>query len=161
MQNPFQPNLRKPWALLCLTALVVYSILPVRGDSLTDIDAISFWLEALMFLLAFPLGDLLASLFYAGDGSIAARFTFWAIALAVGYVQWFSILPALLRRKRARVTTLNLATVGNVAFESGTTPQTASARPEPELSPLHDAPPVPQFNDRGMTPLEIILRDEN
>ena len=28
MQNPFQPNLRKPWILLCASLLLVYTIMP-------------------------------------------------------------------------------------------------------------------------------------
>ena len=155
MTNPFQPNLRKPWLLLCLTAAVTYAILPVRHDSLFDPNALSFWLEVLMFLLAFPLGDLFAFLFYGGGGGIFERFVFWSLALAVGYVQWFHILPALLRRKKSRVTTLNLAAAGNVAF--GAAPATG-ADSAAQLD-RRESPPVPQFDGDGLTPLERVFSE--
>jgi len=158
MQNPFQPNLRKPWLLLCTTALVTYSIMPIRHETLFYFDAPSSLLEALMFLLAFPLGDALMFLFHSAEHGIMERFVFWAMAMGVGYVQWFHIFPALLRRVRPNVTTLNLETAASVA--------SANASPlglnTPQAAPALDAgcPPVPQFNERGMTPLERILRDD-
>ena len=159
MTNPFQPNLRKPWLLLCLTTVVTYAIVPVRHDSLFDLNAFSFWLEAVMFLLAFPLGDLFGLLFYGGEGSIGERFVSWTLALAIGYVQWFHILPALLKRKKARLNTLNLATGGNVAFDPAPDDHTDPARPEAPRIAEREGPPVPQFNHQGMTPLERVLRD--
>lgn len=160
MTNPFQPNLRKPWLLLCISTALTYAVVPVRSDSLFDPNAISFWLETIMFGLAFPLGDLLALAFYTGDGGIIERFLLWSMALAVGYAQWFHIFPALLRGKTPRVTTLNLAAVGNVALESGPAAQTGPASRETKPLAAPTEPPVPQFNDRGLTPLERILRDE-
>lgn len=160
MPNPFQPNLRKPWLLLCVSTALTYAVVPVRGDALFDPDSISSWLEAVMFLLAFPLGDLLALAFYSGEGGVIERFLLWSLAMAVGYAQWFHVFPALLGRKTRRVTTLNLAPLGNVAFGGGPAAQTVRAAPETKPSAAPSEPPVPQFNDRGLTPLERILRDE-
>ena len=84
----------------------------------------------------------------------------WMLALAVGYAQWFHIFPALLGRKNKSVTTLNLAAVGNVAFEGDPAPQTDPATYETKPLSAPNEPPVPQFNDRGLTPLERILRDD-
>ena len=159
MQNPFQPNLRRPWLLLCTTLLVTYSVMPVRHETLFYFNAPSSVLEALMFLLSFPLGDALMFLFHSAQHGIKERFVFWALAMGIGYAQWFHLFPALLRRARPNVTTLNLATAASVA--------SANKRPlgldATEAAPALDAgrPPVPQFNERGMTPLERILRDED
>ena len=157
MQNPFQENLRKPWLLLCTTLLVVYSIMPGEGGTLFFNGASGSFLEALMFLLSFPLGTAAAFPFYSPDYGVFGRFAFWALAMGVGYAQWFHLLPALLRRLPARrPTTLNLSTAAGVA-----PPPAFGSRVTRPLG-LTDAarPPVPQFNDRGQTPLERVFRDE-
>jgi len=158
MQNPFQPNLRKPWLLLCTTLLVLYTIMPGEHSTLFFYHAPSALLEALMFLLAFPLGDAAAALFaYSPRFGAIERFVFWAIAMGFGYAQWFYLFPALLRRRGERED--SAASVESVALHTRTPLGLASA----ETKPLNDAqrPPVPQFNERGLTPLERILRDDS
>ena len=159
MQNPFQENLRKPWLLLCTTLLVVYSIMPVERDTLFFSGAPSSVIEALMFLLSFPLGTSVMFLFHADDLGVFGRFAFWALAMGLGYAQWFHLFPALLRRVTARhpSTTLNLNARAGVVSP----PALGSAVTQPLVLPEAPAhPPVPQFNERGMTPLERVFRDE-
>src|SRR5688572_15686473 len=117
MQNPFQENLRKPWLLLCTSLLVVYSIMPVERETLFFSGAPSSFIEALMFLLSFPLGTAVMFLLHADDFGVTGRFAFWAAAMGVGYWQWFHLFPALLRRLPARPApvTLNLSAAGSVA----------------------------------------------
>ena len=160
MQNPFQDNLRKPWALLCTTLLVVYSIMPGGHETLFFDGAPSAPLEALMFLLSFPLGTAAGLLFHSPDMGLKGRFVFWALAMGVGYAQWFHLFPALLRgvqQKSQPSITLNLRPAGSVA---STRPLGLDAAPA--RTPSLDAarPPVPQFNERGLTPLERVFRDE-
>ena len=159
MPNPFQPNLRKPWLLLCTTLLVVYSIMPGEHRTLFFDAAPSSPLEALMFLLSFPLGTAAGLLFHSREMGMEERFVFWAVSMLLGYVQWFHLFPALLRRcgRQARETiTLNLRPAGSVA---STTPLgLGTAEPPPALDAAR--PPVPQFNERGLTPLERVFRDE-
>src|SRR5437764_14400283 len=88
MQNPFQPNLRKPWLLLCTTALVTYSIMPVRHETIFYFNAPSSVLEALMFLPSFPLGDAFMFLFHSPTQAIMARFAFWALPMGRAYAPW-------------------------------------------------------------------------
>ena len=157
MENPFQPNLRKPWLLLCTTLLLVYSIMPGGHRTLFFDAAPSSVLEAVMALLSFPLGTAVAFLFHSSDFGLAGRFAFWAAAMGLGYAQWFHLLPALRRREEGRrPKTLNLSGGGGVAPAS---PLGLGAAP---TAPALDAarPPVPQFNERGRTPLERILGDE-
>jgi hypothetical protein len=166
MQNPFQANLRKPWLLLCTTLLVVYTISPGEYATLFYFNAPSSLLEALMFLLSFPLGDALMFLFHSPTHGVTERFVFWAPAMGLGYAQWFHIFPALLRRRQAQSTTLNLAggesvarppsPLGLRASSATTTPLTMT----PSLPHGAERPPVPQFNERGLTPLERIFRDD-
>ena len=156
MQNPFQENLRKPWLLLCVTLLLVYSIMPAEHETLFFSGAPSSLLEALMFLLSFPLGTAAMLLLHADDYGVAGRFAFWAAAMGLGYAQWFHLFPALLRRERggARTTALGLS-AGVPSSPLGL----KATQPLHALDPAR--PPVPQFNDRGLTPLERILRDED
>jgi hypothetical protein len=158
MQNPFQPNLRKPWLLLCATLLLVYSIMPGEHRTLFFDAAPSSVVEAVMALLSFPLGTAVAFVFHSPDFGVFGRFAFWAAAMGLGYAQWFHLLPALRRREeRRRMNTLNHPAGPSVAPAS---PLGLGAAPS---SPSLDAarPPVPQFNDRGQTPLERILGGED
>lgn len=158
MQNPFQPNLRKPWLLLCTTLLLVYSIMPGEHRTLFFDAAPSSVLEAVMALLSFPLGTAVAFVFHSSDFGGAGRFAFWAAAMGLGYAQWFHLLPALKRREeRRRSNTLNLSNRESVAPAS--TLGLNVATPPPALDAAR--PPVPQFNERGQTPLERILGDED
>ncbi|HVF66013.1 MAG TPA: hypothetical protein VM914_00010 [Pyrinomonadaceae bacterium] len=154
MQNPFQPNLRKPWILLCTTLLLVYTIMPGEHQTLFYYNGPSAPIEVLMFLLSFPLGDAVAFLAHEPRFGPLERFAFWAFAMALGYAQWFHIFPALLKLKGEPATTLNLAGVESVALP---------ARAPAETKPLNEArrAPTPHFNERGLTPLERIIRDDS
>jgi hypothetical protein len=157
MQNPFQPNLRKPWLLLCTTLLIVYSIMPGEHRTLFFDAASGSFLEAVMALLSFPLGTAVAFAFHSSDFGVTGRFAFWAAAMGLGYAQWFHILPALKRwEARRRIHTLNPGEGPSVAPASPL--GLKATRPSPALDAVR--PPVPQFDGRGRTPLEKILRDE-
>ena len=158
MQNPFQPNLRKPWLLLCTTALVTYSIMPGSHETLFYYDSPSSVLEALMFLLSFPLGDAFMFLFHDATHGVSERFVFWAMAMGVGYAQWFHLFPALLRRRQPRATTLNLSAPLGVAPADESPLGLGAAATQPALAP--ERQPVTQFDERGLTPLERVLRDD-
>ena len=158
MQNPFQPNLRKPWILLCTTLLLVYTIMPGEHTTLFFYQAPSGFLEALMFMLSFPLGDAAAFLLHSPTAGTTGRFAFWAFAMGLGYAQWFHLFPALLKRIGERATTLNLAGGESVALPARRPLGLASA----ETKSLDEAqrPPVTHFDGRGLTPLERIIRDD-
>jgi hypothetical protein len=158
MQNPFQPNLRKPWLLLCTTLLVVYSIMPGEHRTLFFDAAPSSFLEAAMALLSFPMGTAAAFLFHSPDFGLFGRFAFWAAAMGLGYAQWFHVLPALKRRElRRRVDTQNPDSGLSVAPASTLGLGVTARRPALDAA----RPPVRQFDGRGQTPLERILRDED
>lgn len=159
MQNPFQPNLRRPWILLCTSLVLTYTITPGEYATLFFYYAPSSFLEALMFLLSFPLGDAAAFLLHSPTAGAVERLAFWTFAMALGYVQWFHLFPALLRRVGERSTTLNLTGGESVALPARPTPGLAPA----ETKPLNEAqrPPVRHFNERGLTPLERIIRDDS
>jgi hypothetical protein len=158
MQNPFQPNLRKPWLLLCTTALVTYSIMPGGHETIFYFNAPSSVLEALMFLLSFPLGDALMFLFHSAHHAVRERFVFWALAMGLGYAQWFHIFPALLRRRQTEAAALNLSATEGVAPATRNPLGLAAASEQSALEASRA--PAAQFDERGLTPLERVLRDE-
>ena len=157
MENPFQPNLRKPWLLLCTTLLLVYSIMPGEHRTLFFDAAPSSVLEAAMALLSFPLGTAVAFVFHSSGLGVTGRLAFWAAAMGLGYAQWFHLFPALRRwEARRRMNTLNPSGAESVAPASPL--GLGAARPQPSLDPAR--PPVPQFNERGQTPLERAFRHD-
>ena len=160
MQNPFQPNLRKLWILLCTTALLTYTIMPVEQETLFYVDASSAWLEALMFLLSFPLGDAVMMLFYSEAHGLTGRFVTWALAMGIGYAQWFHLFPALLRERPAPApVTLNLSGAPGVACAPAAGAQT-QALPRPGPTFFTDAPPTAPLDERGLTPVERVFREK-
>jgi hypothetical protein len=151
--------LRKHWLSLCTTILVLYTVIPVRHVDLYDLGALPARLEFLMFVLSFPLGSLFMWAFYTGTGGIGERILLWTMALALGYVQWFHLVPALLARRRPAVTALNLSP-GDMVASGPAAPAYAPAPPPEKQLDAAPAPPVPQFDARGLTPLERILNEE-
>jgi hypothetical protein len=79
------------------------------------------------------------------------------MALALGYVQWFHLVPALLARRRPAVTTLNLSPDNMVASAPAAAYDCAPGPPPAKQLDAAPTPPVPQFDARGLTPLERIL----
>ena len=160
MRRPSRHDMRKHWLSLCATVLVLYTVFPVRLEDLYDAGSLTALLELVMFLLSFPLGSLFMCAFYTGLGGIGERILLWTMALALGYVQWFHLVPALLARRRPAVTTLNLSPDNMVASAPAAAPASDPAPPPAKQlnHPAVPTPPVPQFDARGLTPLERILR---
>ena len=164
MKNSFRFDVKTRWLLLATSTLVVYAVVPVRGGALFDLNAISTWLQLLLFLLTFPLGSFFVLLVHSMAGGfsefgIVEQFQMWVVAVALGFLQWFFLIPAMLGRRSPEVMALNLSAGAGV-------PAVASP-PAPGLlnsgrADTPDAPPVPQFDERGRTPFERILnRDDD
>ena len=159
MQNSFRFDAKTRWLLLATTTLVVYCVVPVRRGAMLDLGAVSTWLQLLLFVLTFPLGSFFVMIVHASPGGfdhfrIVDQFQMWAVAVALGFFQWFFLIPILLGRKSPEVTALNLSSGAGA-------PAVASAR-EHALTDAGgadtpNAPPVPQYDERGRTPFERIL----
>jgi hypothetical protein len=160
MQNSFRFDAKTRWLLLATSALVIYSVVPIRRGALYDLNTISTWLQFLLFVLTFPLGSFFVLFVHAfaggfGEFGIVEQFQMWVVAVALGFFQWFFLIPAMFGRKSSEVTTLNLSS-------GGAAPAAAAAARAPGLlnaghAHTPDAPPVPQFDERGRTPFERIL----
>jgi len=160
-------DLRARWALLALSALVTYSIVPMRSATFFNPDSFSFWLQALMFILSFPCGSLFALGAHAvTDGcaecSVAQNFMIWCVALGLGFLQWFYVLPILFRRRGEAEPTvaLNLSGAASAAVEGAT----MTGAPCDRLRAAHEIAagdqPVRPFDERGRTPVERVLGND-
>jgi len=164
MQNSFRFDVKTRWLLLATSTLVIYSVVPVRRAALFDLNAISTWLQLLLFLLTFPLGSFFVLLVHAfaggfGEFGIVEQFQMWIVAVALGFLQWFFIIPAMLRRKNSEVTALHLSSGGaDPAVASAHAP---GALHESEANAATNVPPIPQFDERGRTPFERILNSDD
>lgn len=161
--NPFQDNLKARWILLAISTLLVYCITPVSRETMFDFNHISTWLQAMLILLSFPSGALFVLLAHGlTDGcrecSIIHHFQIWLCALALGYLQWFHLVPALLRRKNPAPVSLNLSTAGGASILGAPTAPYRRPLEDGQTTPTEKSP-VPQFDEHGLTPVERILRD--
>lgn len=165
IQYVFQSSLKTRWILLALSTLVVYCIVPVRRDMIFDLNAISTWVRALLFMLSFPSGAIFVLISHlltdgCAECSVAQHFQIWIVALALGYLQWFHLVPALLGwRKAEPPVALNISAGGAGTLEDRST-WTSHTLFEPEQPATTNAPPARQFDERGLTPVERIMRDD-
>ena len=163
MQNSFRFDVKTRWLLLATSMLIVYCIVPVRRGALFDLNAISTWVQLVLFLLTFPLGSFFVLLVHAMAGGfdqfgIVEQFQMWVVAVALGFLQWFFLVPALLGRKSPEVTALNLSAAASAPAVAAT--HAPGALPESDANVATETPPIPQFAERGRTPFERILGDD-
>lgn len=159
MRNPFQTNARAAWLALSAGALVLYTTVPVRLETLHDVTEYSTWLEVLLFVPSLP-SSLFLLLFMnelgydPGSHSILNRFMLLASFSVLGFFQWFCLIPFLFGRRR--LTTLNLcAAVGGRAQETD-----APALPSASSGEVGtQTTPISPFDERGLTPVERVIRD--
>ena len=160
MQNSFRFDLKTRWLLLSTCTLLLYCIVPVRRGAFFDLDAVSTWLQFLLFVLTFPLGSLFVMLVYTLSGgfenfSITDQLQVWVIAVALGFLQWFFLIPAIMGRISPEVTALNLSAAP--AAPAVAPAHATGALHESEANAATNVPPIPQFDERGRTPFERIL----
>ncbi|HEX7174580.1 MAG TPA: hypothetical protein VF240_04780 [Pyrinomonadaceae bacterium] len=164
MQNSFRFDVKTRWLLLATSALVIYTVVPIRRGALYDLNAVSTWLQFLLFVLTFPLGSFFVLFVHAfaggfGEFGIVEQFQMWIVAVALGFLQWFFLIPAMLRHKSSEVTALHLSSGGDDPAVASA--QTGGALPEVDTNVATNASPIPQFDERGRTPFERILNSDD
>ncbi len=102
-------KIEKAWIAASVLALVAYRLW--NGGRSGD-DPLSLLLQTIMFFLSFPLGPaamLPVAIAYDGCGGCreVSWMLDWSVALFVGYLQWFWIVPSI--RERGRLTLLKLS----------------------------------------------------
>ena len=172
----------KAWLVASLTTLVLHRLLEVGPD------AGGIWLvEGAMIALSLPFGPIAMFFILAGVEGLSVRTDLswlldWSTLLFVGYIQWFWVLPEIRRNNQpltlnltSPIETLPTKTVVVETLPVETLPvETLPVESVPTAPPCNastlrahargvfDAaafvPPLAEFDEAGLTPLERVLR---
>ena len=142
-------KIEKAWLITSLTIFLAHRLLEAPSHSYYPDDmAVRLWLEVAMVLLSFPFGGLtlfvLQDARFWCDGCQGLEWMLdWSTLLFAGYIQWFWVLPELLRGRELTLLDLKRPpeTVSTEASPSDTEPAAASLRAAPPVA-LETAPPV-------------------
>jgi len=114
MKKPFELNLSPIWSLISAVALTLPVFLPSSGNPQYFFQDIIGTVTTAMYILSFPAGLLalpvmfLAKLFFGvNPQTIGGMYVNVFLLCVLGYVQWFCIVPRLLRSE-SRLQILNL-----------------------------------------------------
>lgn len=162
MRLPCKTKFEKAWLVTSLIVLVMHRVLEVAPpDSYAPAYLLQIWLEVAMVVLTFPLGGLvmfvLRDAVFWCDACRGLEGTLdWSTLLFAGYIQWFWVLPEILRSRP--LTFLNLRqreeTVSPDASLPAAAPQALAATAE-----SFTFPPA-EFDEAGLTALDRVLRAE-
>ncbi|HEY0101603.1 MAG TPA: hypothetical protein VGB76_21935 [Pyrinomonadaceae bacterium] len=169
MRLPCKTNLEKAWLITSLSVLFLHRMSEASGSVYYSPAIIErLWLEVSMIVLSFPFGGLLMFVLRDAlswcDGCRSLEWMLdWSTLLLAGYIQWFWVLPEILRRRQ--LTFLNLRQA-----EESVLPETdpASSLPAHNVSP--DVSPVAattaeslarlpaEFDEAGRSALDRVLQ---
>lgn len=194
MKSSHRASMKKTWVGLWAATLIIhrmYQLVYHPFDSYMFMPDIYYWLEVGMFLSSFP-GSLLFVIVGEGVTScvicvyVRDPLLFWIGVCASGYIQWFYVVPRLLRTRK--IITLNLGSAGAMPpFDNSA----SSSRPPEKILPQNarriepsipqttgvsadepadsnqrafrvacdSEPPVARFDERGRSPIERAFGD--
>jgi hypothetical protein len=174
-------KIEKAWLVSSVVMFVAHRLLefPSPGHY-SDSTPLGMWLEMAMIVLSFPLGGLtlfalhIAS-FWCGDCRNLEFLFDWSTLLFAGYIQWFWVLPEVMRSRELTFLDLRrpLGTVSPDASPASTEPSPAPF----EATPCKAAPPVAleaeplpvfdaasfvpcraEFDEAGLTALDRVFK---
>lgn len=175
MRLPCKTKIEKAWLVTSLSILFLYKTLEASPqDYSSPAIILRWWLEVAMVLLSFPLGGLVmfalqvVSFFWCDGCGHLDWMLDWSTLLLAGYIQWFWVLPQILRDRQ--LTLLHLRQTGEAvltdtssASTSATTPKApqvaATATTTATVAESFTFPPT-EFDEAGRTALGRILRAE-
>jgi hypothetical protein len=163
MRLPCKTKFEKAWIVTSVVILVIHRMLEASAlDSYSPAHLLQIWLDVAMVVLSFPLGGLVmlilqeATLWCDACRGLEATLD-WATLLFAGYIQWFWVLPEILRSRQ--LTLLNLRQPATIVLPE-------VARPDSEAPPVLTAKaesfpfPPAEFDEAGLTALDRVLRAE-
>jgi hypothetical protein len=149
MSEYLKLNLRAVWIVVALLSLSLPVFIPSTTNSPSFLNNIIGTATATMFILSFPSSLFaLPILFFAqavlgyDPNTIGGMYTNLFLLFVVGLVQWFWIVPQLIR-KEAKIQTLNLPRQESEILPAGTETDGVSAF----------------YDRRERTPLERVIED--
>lgn len=171
MRLPCKTKIEKAWLLTSLSILFLHRMLETAPLVHYPTDTmVRTWLEVAMVVLSFPLGGVvmfaLSDAIYWCDACRNLQWTLdWSTLLLAGYIQWFWMLPEMLRSRK--LTFLNLRQPEE-AFAPDTS--SASTPKAPQVAATATATtataaesytfPPAEFDEAGRTALGRVLRAE-
>jgi hypothetical protein len=165
MRLPCKTKTEKAWLVVSLFILVAHRMFEVAPPShYSPAYLLEVWLEVAMVVLSFPLGGLVMfvlrdAVFWCG-GCRGLEWTLdWATLLFAGYIQWFWVLPEILRGRQ--LTLLNLRQPVEAVL-----PDATSSAPAPEVTQVAGASAASgsfthlpaEFDEAGLTALGRVLQ---
>lgn len=174
MRLPCKTKIEKAWLVTSLIILFLHRMLEASPLAHYPTDTmVRTWLEVAMVVLSFPLGGAvmfaLSDAIHWCDACRNLQWTLdWSTLLLAGYIQWFWMLPEMLRSRK--LTFLNLRQP-EAAFapddSSASTPQASQVKAPQVAATATTAtaaesftfPPV-EFDEAGRTALGRVLRAE-
>ncbi|MDQ1610651.1 MAG: hypothetical protein QOG00_582 [Pyrinomonadaceae bacterium] len=144
-------KLEKAWIIASVLILAAHRLLQTSAPDLyADATPLRLWLEVLIFISSFPLGGLTVYVVHDavywcdGCGAVAWMFD-WSTLLFAGYIQWFWVMPELLRGRQ--LTLLDLKRTPETFAPNNPSHIAAEATPAPSATatpaPLATATPAP------------------
>lgn len=172
MRLPCKTKIEKVWLVSSLIILFLYKTLEASPqDYSSPAIILRWWLEVAMVLLSFPLGGVVmfalqvVSFFWCDGCGHLEWMLDWSTLLVAGYIQWFWVLPQILRDRQ--LTLLNLRQTGEAVLtdtSSASTPkapQVAATATATTATPAENFTfPPTEFDEAGRTALGRVLRAE-
>jgi hypothetical protein len=169
-------KIEKAWLVTSASIFILHRLLEDASPGCYAGTApLRMWLGVAMIALSFPFGGLAllalhAALFWCDDCRNVNFLFDWPTLLFAGYIQWFWVLPEILRNRE--LTLLDLKRLPLTVSPSISTPD-----PEPAPAALEAASPVafeaaplpafdaaafvprlPEFDEAGLTALDRVLQ---
>ena len=159
MRFECKTNIEKAWLVSSLLAFAAHRLFEASAFGHYDAAApLRLWLEVAMVALSFPLGGLvmfvLQGVALGCDGCRELEWTLdWSTLLFAGYIQWFWVLPEILRERQ--LTFLDL----KQRPEHSSPPAAAAAPPLPAFDhAAFTTSPLAEFDEAGLTALDRVFQ---
>ena len=161
MRLPCKTKIEKACLVTSLIILVTHRMLEASPpDYYSPANMLRLWLEVAMVLLSFPLGGLVMfvirdATFWCDECGNLEWMLDWSTLLFVGYIQWFWVLPEILRGRQLTFLSLRQpeeAVLLDASASAPKVPQVLAATAE-----SFTFPPA-EFDEAGLTALDRVLQ---
>lgn len=167
MGLPCKTKIEKAWLITSLITLFLHRMLEASFPAYDSPDTmVRLWLEVAMVVLSFPLGGFTmfvisdATLWCDGCGNLEWLLD-WSTLLLAGYLQWFWLLPEILRDRN--LTFLNLRQPVEAALPDASSAPTQKVLPVAAAGTASESftRPLVEFDEAGLTALDRVLQTQS
>jgi hypothetical protein len=171
-------KIEKAWLVTSACIFVLHRLLEDASPGCyADAAPLRMWLGVAMIALSFPFGGLAllalhAALFWCDDCRSVEFIFDWSTLLFAGYIQWFWVLPEVLRNRE--LTLLDLKRLPETvspnvsapdpeptpAAREAASPVAREAAPLPAFDAAAFVPSRAEFDEAGLTALDRVLQTQ-